>query len=202
MKIARMSPCLALLAAFAVQAKDPQADKPPQLTAEQQAMMQAYEKAALPGEPHKQLAGMVGQWTTQQTVWWDPDTPPVKQQGSVTNTMELGGRHVRQEYSSQWMGKPFQGVGYTGYDNVTGQYYSAWMDSASTGLFVSYGSYDPASRTYTFKGQMADPARQGAMVPMRQTVRVTDHDHHVMDMFETRDGKEVKVMQIEYARTK
>ena len=79
MKIARMSLCLALLVALPSPAKEPKPEKAPQLTAEQQAMMQAWEKAGQPGEQHRQLAGMVGEWTTKQTMWMDPQQPPMVQ---------------------------------------------------------------------------------------------------------------------------
>lgn len=202
MKIAQMSLCLVLLAALPAAAKEPQADKAPQLTAEQQAMMQAWEKAGQPGEQHRQLAGMVGEWTTKQTMWMDPSKPPMVQAGSATGTMVLGGRHVRQDYRGEFMGAPFEGLAYTGYDNVTGKYYSSWMDSGSTGVFVSHGDYDPATRTYTLTGEMNDPAAGGATIPVRQVIRVVDHDHHVYDMYETRGGKEVHAMKIEYTRKK
>ena len=177
-------------------------DKPPQMTAEQQAMMQAWEKAAAPGEPHKQLATMQGKWNVKQTMWMDPKSEPMVQTGSATNKIELGGRHLRQEYHGQWMGKPFEGIGYTGYDNVTGKYYSSWIDSGSTGMFVSQGSYDPASKSYVFKGEFADAAAGGAKIPVRQVLRVVDNDHHVFEMYETRDGKEARVMQLDYTRQK
>ncbi|GAA5068489.1 DUF1579 domain-containing protein [Lysobacter panacisoli] len=193
---------LALLVALPLAAKEPKTAKPPQLTAEQQAMMQAWENAGKPGEQHKQLAAMVGNWTTKQTMWMDPKTPPMVQSGSATNTLVLGGRHVRMDYHGQWMGQPFDGLGYTGYDNVTGKYYSSWMDSGSTGLFVSHGDYNPATHSYTFTGEMADPASGGAKIPVRQVVRIVDNDHHVFDMYETRGGKEAQTMKIEYTRAK
>ncbi|UNK48508.1 DUF1579 domain-containing protein [Lysobacter sp. S4-A87] len=202
MKIAQISLLtLALLAALPLAAQDKSA-KPAQLTPEQQAMMQAWEKAAQPGEQHKQLAAMVGKWTTRQTMWMDPDTPPMTETGSATNTLVLGGRHIRQDFRSKWMGQPFEGVGFNGYDNVTGKYYSTWMDSGSTGMYVSYGDYDPATKTYTYRGEMADPASKGAKVPVRQVVRVVDNDHQVFEMYETRAGKEAKTMQIDYTRQK
>lgn len=202
MKLARTSLCLVLLTALPLAAKEPKAAKPPQLSAEQQAMMQAWEKAGKPGEQHRQLAGMVGEWTTKQSMWMDPKSPPLVQTGSATSTMVLGDRHVRQDYRGQWMGQPFEGIGYTGYDNVTGKYYSSWMDSGSTGLFVSHGDYDPATRTYTFTGEMAEPGASGVKVPVRQVVRIVDNDHHVFDMYETRGGQEAHTMQIEYTRRK
>ena len=42
-------------------------DKQP-TDAEMQAMMETYKKLATPGEPHKQLAGLAGSWTTNNQV--------------------------------------------------------------------------------------------------------------------------------------
>jgi len=89
MKLMQVSLCaLALAIALPLAAQD----KPPQMTAEQQAMMQAWEKAAAPGEPHKQLATMQGKWNVKQTMWMDPGSEPMVQTGSATNKIELGGR--------------------------------------------------------------------------------------------------------------
>ncbi|HEV8695109.1 MAG TPA: DUF1579 domain-containing protein [Lysobacter sp.] len=188
-------------AAFAGETKKDAA--PPEMSAEEKAMMDAWQKAATPGDAHKQLvAQFEGTWTTKQTMWMDPSKPPTSESGKSVNTPVFGGRQLRMDYNSQFMGQPFEGVGYTGYDNVKGKYVSSWMDNMSTGLFVSEGDYDAASKTYTYHAQMPDPMKPGTMVPMRDVVRVVDNDHHVFEMYETRDGKEVKTMQIEYARVK
>jgi len=47
---------------------------------------------------------------------------------------------------------------------------------------------------------MADPMHDGAPITVRETVRIVDADHHVMEMFEPRDGQHVRTMQIEYTR--
>src|SRR3546814_7788251 len=72
----------------------------------------------------------------------------------------------------------------------------------STGLMTSEGDYDPATKTYTFVAEMADPMNDGAPIAIRETVRIIDADHHVMEMFETHDGQDVRTMQIEYTRAK
>ena len=194
---------LALAAATAASAQEAKKKQAmPAMDAEQKAMMEAWQKAGQPGEPHKRLEAMAGKWNTKQTIWMDPKAPPLVETGTATNTMIMGGRHMRQDFQGNWMGQAFTGVGYTGYDNVSGKYYSTWTDSMATGLFVSHGDYDAATRTYTFRGEMADPAAGGAKIPMRNVVRVVDDDHHVFEMHETRDGKERRTMRIEYARAK
>lgn len=191
-----------LLATSAV-AKDKLADAPPKMTPEQQAMMEAWQKASTPNEKHKQLiAEFEGTWNTKMTSWMDPTSSPQVETGKSVHTPVLGGRQLRMDYTGQFMGRPFQGVGYSGYDNVTGKYFSTWSDNMSTGPFVAEGSYDPATKSYTYHATMHDPMQNGAPVPVRETMRIVDKDHATFEMYETRDGKERKSMQIEYTRAK
>lgn len=192
---------LALAAPAAAQDKSSAA--PPAMSAEQQAMMEAWKKASTPGDPHRQLVSQFeGTWTTRQSMWMEPGKDPIVETGKSVNTAVFDGRQIRMDYSGQFMGQPFQGLGFSGYDNVKGKYVSSWMDNMSTGLFVSEGEYDPATKTYTYRSQMPDPMKPGTLVPVRDTVRIVDPDHHVFEMYETRDGKEAKTMQIEYTRAK
>lgn len=179
----------------------PAAGAPP-MTPEMQAMMEAWQKASTPGAQHRQLAEhFAGNWTTKQTFWMDPAAPPTTETGTSINTAEFGGRHIRSKFSSRFMGQPFQGEALTSYDNVTGKYVNVWVDSMSTGQYLSSGSYDPATKTYRFAGQMADPMKPGAMTPVREVIRIVDTNRHVMEMYETHDGKERKTMVIEYTRS-
>ena len=175
------------------------APAPPQLTAEQQAMMAAWEKAGKPGAQHQRLADQfTGTWDTKMTMWMDPATPPMVETGKSVNSAVLGGRQLKMEFTGQVMGEPFEGVGYTGYDNVRGKYTGTWTDNMSTGTMLMDGEYDLSTSTYTFHGQMPDPMQGGEVaIPIRETVKIVDADHHVMEMFETRDGKEARTMQIE-----
>ena len=186
--------------AFAQEKKDA---APPQMSAEQKAMMEAWQKAATPNEKHRQLISeFEGTWDAKMSAWMDPSAPPMVETGKSVNTAVFGGRQLRMDYSGMFMGQPYQGMGYTGYNNVTGKYFSSWSDNMSTGLFVAEGDYDPAAKVYTYRAQMPDPVKPGTIVPVRETMRFSDKDHAVFEMYETRDGKELKTMQIEYTRAK
>lgn len=192
--------CLLCLALPGI-AQDPKAG--PAMDAGMQAMMAAWEKASTPGAPHRQLeAHFAGTWTTRMSMWMDPAQPPMTDSGQSHNTLDLGGRQLRMHYRGRVMDMPFEGLGMTGYDNVRGRYVSHWTDNMSTGHFVAEGDYDPASRSYTFRGEMPDPMAPGRMTPIREVIRITDADHHVLEMYETHDGTERKTMQIEYSRVK
>ncbi|MGY1530814.1 DUF1579 domain-containing protein [Luteimonas sp. A649] len=173
------------------------------MSAEQQAMMDAWTRAATPGAEHAQLAEhFAGSWDVAMSIWMEPDAPPVSQRGTATISPVLGGRQLRQDFKGTFMGAPFEGTGMSGYDNVRERYTSSWTDNMSTSHMLTDGDYDEATRTYTFTGEMADPMHPGTMIPVRETVRVVDADHHVMEMFEPKDGKEVRTMQLEYTRVK
>lgn len=178
-------------------------DAAPQPDPQMQAMMEAWQKAATPGPQHRQLAEhFAGTWDTKQTVWMDPSAPPMSSTGRSVHTPVLGGRHLRMDFKGEFMGQPFEGVGYSSYDNVRGKYVGSWMDSMSTGQFMAEGDYDAATRSYTFRGEMPDPMRPGQSLPVREVVRIVDNDRHVMEWYETHDGAERKSMQIEYTRSK
>jgi hypothetical protein len=178
-------------------------DGAPAAAPELQAMMEAWQKAATPGPQHRQLAEhFAGTWTTKSTMWMDPSAPPMTETGRSTHAPVLGGRQLRMDFAGQFMGQPFEGVGYTGFDNVRGKYVGSWMDNVSTGQFMAEGDYDPTTRTYTFRGEMADPMQPGKTTAVREVVRIVDNDHHVMEWYETHDGAERKSMRIEYTREK
>lgn len=175
----------------------------PAAATEMQAMVAAFEKAGKPGPQHAQLARhFVGTWATSQTIWMDPSAPPLKETGREVSRVEFGGRHVRSDFTGSFMGQPFQGRALTSYDNVAGKYVGSWVDSMSTGQFLSEGGYDEASATYTFLGSMPDPMRPGATTAVRQVIRVEGPDRHVMEWYETGDSGERKSMEIVYTRVK
>jgi hypothetical protein len=152
------------------------------------------------GAQHRQLAQLAGKWKVTQSLW-TPDSPnPRIDTGSATYTLVLGGRHLRQELHIDSAGAPFDALGYIGYDNSSGRYFSTWMDVNFTGLIIAYGDYDPARQTYTFTGTLPGPASGEAGIPMRAQMQVEDTDHFTYDFYERRGGKEALAVRLHYVR--
>lgn len=86
------------------------------------------------------------------------------------------------------------------YDNVTKQFQGHFFENVSTRQVLMNGSYDPASRTYTFRGEMDDVMKPGTKVKVRETIRMPDNDTQVLESYETRGGNETKTMEIIYKR--
>lgn len=190
------------LLAGPVLAQEKTAGAPPQMSAEDKAMMEAYEKLAAVGENHKLLEYMLGDWTTVNKMWMQPGAPPMESFGTCSSKSAMDGRYILSEHKGMVMGKPFEGVATTGYDNATGKFVATWRDNMSTGIMMNTGSYDPAAKSFTFWSEGPDPMQPKVMVKVREVVKVIDKDKHLMEWYETRDGKEAKTMEVTYTRKK
>jgi hypothetical protein len=165
-------------------------------------MEEAMMKAGTPGEAHKKLAGMAGSWTTKATFWMAPGAQPMTMTGSSENKWVMGGRYLEQRFTGSFMGQPFEGLGYSGYDNVKGIYWGTWMDNMSTGMMMTTGTMDEDGKTWNFTGTMADPMT-GLDAQITEKVVVTDNDHHTFEMWgPDPNGKIFKTMEIQYTRKK
>src|SRR6266571_7830991 len=116
---------------------------------DEKAMMEAMQKAGTPGEAHKKLEAIVGTFDTKVKMWMDPTKPAEESTGTSENSWVLGNRYVEMKYQGTFMGQPFSGIGYQGYDNVQKKYVGTWMDSASTGMMTSSGTMTGNTLTTT-----------------------------------------------------
>lgn len=170
------------------------------ISAEKEAMAVAMMKAMRPGEPHTRLASLAGEWTITTRLWMEPGTPPSESKGTASSTMVMGGRYLQTAYRGDMLGMAFEGFGLMAHDNTTGQYQSVWMDNMSTTLMFMTGTWDAAAKAFTMRTEMSDLVNPATKVPVRQVLTITDADAHTMEMFETRDGKEILTLEIRYAR--
>jgi len=179
-------------------ADDPKAKS----AAQQQAEMEAMMKAATPGDAHKKLSPMAGTFNANVKMWMAPGAPPTAGDGVAENSWALDGRWLQQQFSGTFMGMPFHGVGYTGYDNIKKKYVGSWMDSMSTSMMISSGKAEADGKSFTFSSTMDDPMT-GKSSPVKEKVTVVDDDHHTLEMWGAGpDGKMFKMMEINYTRKK
>jgi hypothetical protein len=167
---------------------------------DEKAMMEMMAKLGTPGEAHKALEPMVGTWDTKVTSWMDPAAPPMVSTGTSENRWIMGNRFIEQRFQGSFMDQPFEGIGYTGYDNLKKKYIGTWMDSMGTGIFTSLGTADASGKTVTLTGMMDDPMTGKAM-KTTSVVKVVDNNKHTMEMWcPAPDGKPNKMMEIENTR--
>jgi hypothetical protein len=194
------------VAAEKTDSKEPKADANKPSQSEMMATMMALAK---PGENHKLLADMVGTWDYKVKFWMNPDSeaPPSESTGQSVTRAVMDGRYFISEVTGKMQmpgpdGKladaDFSGMGVDGYDNAKKLYVSSWIDSMGTGIMNSEGTFDTATKTLTYTSEY-EPM-PGMKTKVRMVAKVMDRNHHTMQFFEDRGGKEVKTMEISYTR--
>jgi len=174
----------------------------------QEMMKQMMEMSKL-NENHKLLSSMDGNWAYTIKFWMnpDPDAPPQQSKGTATRKTVMGGRYVVMDVTGKMQmpdetGKmkdmQFKGMGTEGYDNLKQKFVGSWIDNMGTGIQFSEGTYDPATKTFTFNMEME--MMPGMKTPVREVLKITDKDHMMLEWYENRGGQEKKTMEIAYAR--
>jgi len=170
-------------------------------------MKQMMEMAKL-NENHKLLADLAGTWSYTVKMMAPGETPSTSS-GTLTRKPVMNGRFFVGEYSGTMKmpgadGKmkdfTFKGMSLEGYDNVKQKFVSSWVDNMGTGIMDSEGSYDPATKTFTYNGEV-EPV-PGMKMPVREVIKVTDKNHHTFEWYENRGGQDVKTLEINYTRKK
>jgi hypothetical protein len=171
-------------------------------------MKQMMEMSKL-NENHKLLADMNGSWNYAIKMWMNPDpnAKPQESKGTATRKSTMGGRYFVMDVTGKMQmpdaegnmkDMPFKGMAVEGYDNMKKKFVSSWIDNMGTGITNSEGTYDPATKTFTFNMEME--MMPGLKTPVRETIKVTDKDHMMLEWYETRGGQEKKTMEIAYTR--
>jgi hypothetical protein len=173
-------------------------------SAEMDAMMKKWMEAATPGEPHKKLNDAVGTWQTTMRSWVNgPDAEPTVSKGTAEVKWVLGGRFLQQDMKGEMMGMPFNGLGFTGYDNINKKYVSVWMDNSSTGLYTTEGTMDKEGKVLTTIGKMDDVTTGEHDKSMMYVQRFHSKDRQTFEFHDLSlpEGK-TRVGEIEYVRAK
>lgn len=170
------------------------------MDAASQAMMESWQAYASPSDNHKVLNPLVGTWSQVVKWWMTPDSQPETSQGTTETTWVMGGRYLLHEAKGMSMGQPFEGMGFTGFDNGRQAYQTIWMDNMGTGMMIGEGTYDPNKKALTDQGRFTDP-----MIGQRSyrgVVTFIDDDHHSYEIYVAdENSKEFRMMEILYART-
>lgn len=157
-------------------------------------IMQKVMEAGQPGEPHAKLAEGVGEYDATMAFYMDPDGEPMTTTMKVTRAMTLDGRVLVEHWEGVSMGRPFKGEGRTGYDNVTGQYWTTWNDNWSTGVLMMHGEWDEAEEAIVFRGEGTNPAT-GTKYKSRSVAKYPAPGKETMVMYEDYGAGEFRTME-------
>ena len=166
---------------------------------DQAEMMKKWQEYMTPGLVHQQFAKMAGNWKATVTNFMDGQE--AKSEATAKYEMILGGRYLKSYITGNMMGMPFEGVGLDAFDNAAKEYISVWIDNFGTGVLNLKGKMDDKTGDIVYTGTMVDPMT-GKNQTTKTVMKQIDDDHQQMVMYMIDGGKEVKNMQIDYARVK
>lgn len=148
-----------------------------------------------PGPEHDVLKHMAGMWDADVQYGQFPAS-----KGAMDAKLELGGLWIVSNYTGEMgPGMPFTGHQVFGWDSQKKKYVGCWVDSGSTHMSLTEGTYDAASKTMTMTGE--GPDMSGKMATMTTLIKVQDADHHTFTMH--MGGPETApMMTIKYTRKK
>ncbi|MFA5059342.1 MAG: DUF1579 domain-containing protein [Candidatus Omnitrophota bacterium] len=170
---------------------------------EQELMMEKWQQFSTPNENHKNLDFLAGEWTYTMKWWQSADTTPEESTGTTSSRWILGGRFVQSDVKGESMGQPFEGINIIGYNNLSKEYNSIWIDNMSTAVMATTSQYDPATKTFTEQGSVSCPMTGETNRAVRGISKIMDADHYSYEMFMNGlDGKEYKTMELIYSRVK
>lgn len=163
-------------------------------------MMKKAEVLGTPGPAHKALEPLVGDWNAEVKMWMAPDAPPTVTKASAKSTWAMNGRFVQQEFNGEFMGKPFRGLSFTGYDNAKKQYNNVWIDNMHTSIFTSEGEGENGGKVITLEGKYDCPMTGEKNKASKQVIRIINRDKHIYEMHDPAKGANSKTMEITYTR--
>jgi len=189
---------LALSLCAGISSQADQKEDMEKMKAEAMAKWQAY---STPGEGHKVMEQLVGNWDYALKYWSSPNTPPEESTGTNDVKWILGNRFLEMNVKGTSMSQPFEGMGIIGYDNAKKEYVNTWIDNMGTGMMNAVGSYDAETKTMTEKGTYTDP--MSGQQTFKGVTKFLDADKFTYEMsISTPDGQEMRVMEINYTRKK
>ncbi len=179
-------------------------DKSGEMSEKEKQMWAAMARYGSPGEHHKHLEALVGDWTYTLEWWEYPGAETQKDTGTVESMWALGGRFVLQHVMGNEPmpgGSVFEGHGCIGYDNFREEYTSVWISNMGTGISTSRGSVDEAGKVFTFWGAHDDIMTGERDKPIRETTTIVDRNTHTIEWF-SKDaaGEEFKSGRLVFTR--
>jgi hypothetical protein len=177
----------------------PEMKLPPGWTAED---MQACILAGTPGKMHEHLFQGLGVWRGTTTMWMVPGAEPTTSDCTSTVTPIMDGRYVKIEWAGEMPGMgPYSGLGIAGFDNVSQQFVSIWIDNHSTGIMNGVGELSSDGKTTTWNYTHNCPLTKKPTV-MREVETLTGPNTKTLEMFGTdpKTGQEFQMMSIELTK--
>lgn len=143
-----------------------------------------------PGPMHSLLQPLVGEWSLRGKWRMTPDADWEEFTADVEREWIMDGRFVREIVESEWMDRPFQGMGILGYDNLREELSFVWVENMATTTWTSTGSIDESGKVLTLVGENSNAMTGEKNAWSKSVIEITSADEHSYTGYmKTRDGE-------------
>ena len=171
--------------------------------------MDAWKKLQEPGDAHKLLDKLVGDWDMNFKMWMAPGTDPTVMEMKTTFEPRYGGRFIVGEYHMTEGPFPHKGETWFGHDNSKNKYQWIRVTDMDTSMRVYEGEYDDETKAITTHSSYS-MEWQGQKFDVKERNVWTFHsdDKIVMEVYSFYEGMPdmpkdgIKEVEITYTRAK
>jgi hypothetical protein len=157
-------------------------------------------EADVPGPIHERLNGLAGSWDV--AIRYKLGDKLREGTASCEAKWVLDGRFLRQDYTSQFQGRPLHVIQLLGYDNNRRKTIEIKLDNMSTGGLHNEGSISDDGKVITNVGESLDPTT-GKPYKLRTVTTIVDADHFTLEWFRIDDVNKLnKVVSMSHTRKK
>ena len=151
---------------------------------------------------HGKLDGFAGLFRAEIKIWTGADTDPLILNGNMTNSWQLEGLFLQQEYVGEGdaTAPALRGKGFWGYNGTTQRYEGFWIDNASSTMQFEQGDVDATGKVWQMHGRFVSPQTGATMSKRSEITLVDEGQHRVQVFFQSDELPETLAMEMEYSR--
>ncbi|MEE9553631.1 MAG: DUF1579 family protein [candidate division Zixibacteria bacterium] len=172
-------------------------------TAQDEIMAKAMELAQ-PGEEHKLLERLTGEWNAETKMWMSPGADPMILPGKAGLKMILDGRFLYGEYSITSDQMKGDGLFVTGFDRRHEKFTYIGFDTWGTYSVSASGTYDEETKSITMYGEDVDPimghTQKYNLVFTFNSDDTWKFEVIFLDKVHTQGGDQFKMVEVNYIR--
>lgn len=156
--------------------------------AAQDADMPAAARLAMPGEEHRWLEPLVGEWAVEMLVYPGPDAEPIiSNDVTATRGWTLGGRYLREELRGTVFGNPSARDGVLGYNRLDGRFEWVTVDTFEPGQMIYLGRGEATPEGFSLYGESTEagmgPEPTGRSRDLRFEFEIVSDDYNVQRIY-------------------
>ena len=174
-------------------------------TTSQDEMTAMAMELARPGEEHKLLEKLAGEWDAETKMWMTPGADAMILPGRFSAKMVLGGRFLHGEYSIDTGQLTGEGLFVMGFDRRSEKFTYIHFDTWGTYWISATGTYDEDTRSITMYGEDLDPVT-GNTQKYNFAFHFNADDQWQFELFSldeayTQGAEPFKMVEVNYTRT-